>query len=61
MIDETNIEIFSTEKIIPSAGQGTVALQCRNNDNKIISLLNKINDNETFYRANAERNVLKIF
>jgi len=60
MIDETNIEIFSTEKIIPSAGQGIVALQCRNNDNKIISLLNKINDNETFYRANAERNVLKI-
>ena len=60
MIDETNIEIFSTEKIIPSAGQGIVALQCRNNDNKIISLLNKINDNETFYRAIAERNVLKI-
>ena len=60
MIDETNIEIFSTEKIIPSAGQGIVALQCRNNDNKIISLLNKINDNETFHRANAERNVLKI-
>ena len=60
MIDETNIEIFSTEKIIPSAGQGIVALQCRNSDNKIISLLNKINDNETFHRANAERNVLKI-
>jgi len=60
MIDDTNIEIFSTEEIIPSAGQGIVALQCRNNDNEIISLLDKINDNETFHRAHAERNVLKI-
>jgi len=60
MIDDTNIEIFSTEEIIPSAGQGIVALQCRNDDNEIISLLDKINDNETFHRAHAERNVLKI-
>ena len=55
-IDET----FSTEEIIPSAGQGIIALQCRNNDDKIISLLSKVNDNETFHRAHAERNVLKI-
>ncbi len=60
MIDDTNVEIFSTEEIIPSAGQGIVALQCRNNDDEIISLLDKVNDNETFHRAHAERNVLKI-
>ena len=46
--------------MIPSAGQGIIALQCRNNDDKIISVLNKINDNETSQRAYAERNVLKI-
>ena len=56
----TNAQIFSTEEIVPSAGQGIIALQCRNNDNEIISLLDKINDIETFYRAHAERNVLKI-
>ena len=60
MIKDKNIEIFSTEKIIPSAGQGIVALQCRSNDNEIISILDKINDNETYLRAHAERNVLKI-
>ena len=30
------------------------------NDNEIISILDKINDNETFQRAHAERNVLKV-
>ncbi|MDB0054356.1 hydroxymethylbilane synthase [Candidatus Pelagibacter sp.] len=53
-------EVFSTEEIIPSAGQGIVALQCRNDDNEIILVLDKINDQETFQRAHAERNVLKV-
>ena len=60
MIEDVNFEIFPTKEIIPSAGQGIIAIQCRNNDNEIISLLEKINDNKTFYRALAERNVLKI-
>jgi|TARA_Y100000389_G_scaffold157352_1_gene158453 hydroxymethylbilane synthase len=53
-------EIFSTEKLIPSAGQGIIALQCCNDNDEIISILNKINDKETFLRAQAERNVLKV-
>ncbi|MDA8937430.1 hydroxymethylbilane synthase [Candidatus Pelagibacter sp.] len=53
-------EVFSIEEIIPSAGQGIIALQCRNDDDEIISILNKINDQETFQRAHAERNVLKV-
>jgi hydroxymethylbilane synthase len=53
-------EVFSTEEIIPGAGQGIIALQCRNNDNEIISILDKVNDNETFQIAHAERNVLKV-
>jgi hydroxymethylbilane synthase len=52
-------EIFSVEEVIPSAGQGIIALQSRENDNKIISVLKKINHDETFQRAIAERNVLK--
>ena len=59
-IDDKITEVFSTEEIIPSAGQGIIALQCRNNDDEIISVLDKVNDNETFKRAHAERNVLKI-
>ena len=53
-------EIFTTEEIIPSAGQGIIALQCRKDDHEIISLLNKINHNETYKRAHAERNILKV-
>ena len=53
-------EIFTTEEIIPSAGQGIIALQCREDDFEIISLLKKINHNETYKRAHAERNILKV-
>ena len=53
-------EIFSVEEIIPSAGQGIIAIQCRENDKDIISMLKKINHQETYKRAHAERNVLKI-
>ena len=53
-------EIFSTKDVIPSAGQGIIALQSRKDDDEIISILNKVNHKETFLRANAERSVLRI-
>ena len=53
-------EIFSAEKIIPSVGQGVIALQCRENDDETISILNKINHEETHKRAHLERNILKV-
>ena len=53
-------EIFSTDNIIPSVGQGIIALQCREEDVDIVSILKKINHHETYIRAHAERNILKI-
>jgi len=53
-------EIFPVTDVIPSAGQGIISLQCREDDNKIISILKKTNDKKTYLRAHAERNVLKI-
>ena len=53
-------QIFPTSEIIPSAGQGVVALQCRKNDDSIVKILNEINHKETHYCVQAERNVLKI-
>ncbi len=53
-------ETFTTEEIIPSVGQGIIALQCRKDDENTISLLKKINHNETYKRAHAERNILKV-
>jgi len=59
-IEDKITEIFSTQEIIPSAGQGIIALQCRKDDNEIISILDKTNHKETSLRAYAERNVLKV-
>ena len=59
-LDNEISEIFSIDKIIPSAGQGIIALQSREKDNKIISILEKINHSETYKRAHAERNILKV-
>ena len=53
-------EVFSVEEIIPSAGQGIIALQSREDDIEIISILKKINHLETYQRAQAERNILKV-
>ena len=59
-IEDKITEIFSTQEIIPSAGQGIISLQCRNDDKNIISILDYINDQKTYLRAHAERNVLKV-
>ena len=53
-------QTFSTSEIIPSAGQGVVALQCRKNDNELITLLKKINHQKTHKCIKAERSVLKV-
>jgi len=59
-LKENISQTFSTSEIIPSAGQGVVALQCRENDQELIKLLNKINHQPTCSCALAERNVLKV-
>ena len=53
-------EIFSADEIIPSAGQGIIALQCREDDQEILSILKQINHTKTYQRAYAERNILKV-
>ncbi len=51
---------FSVDELIPCAGQGIIAIQCRENDNEMKNLLEKINNEESRILANAEREVLKI-
>jgi len=53
-------EEFSTDDIIPSVGQGAIAIQCRSSDNDMIKFLKKINHMETHICVSAEREVLKI-
>jgi len=53
-------QTFATSEIIPSAGQGVIALQCRKNDKELIEILNKVNHEPTHNCIKAERNVLKV-
>jgi len=52
-------EIFSTKDFIPTAGQGIVAVQCREDDKNTKEVLKRINHNETEKCALAERSFLK--
>ena len=59
-LDKNISQIFSTREIIPSVGQGVIALQCRKNDSEIIKLLDKVNHKLTNICAVAERQFLKV-
>ena len=59
-LNENISQTFSTSEIIPSSGQGVVALQCRKNDQGLIKLLEKVNHQPTHNCVVAERNVLKV-
>ena len=52
-------EIFSVKDFIPTAGQGIIAVQCREDDEDAKKILKKINHNETKTCALAERSFLK--
>ena len=58
-INDKITEEFETDDLVPCAGQGIIAIQCKDNDVEIKKLLEKINDNHSRIRANTEREVLK--
>jgi len=51
---------FNVDELIPCAGQGIIAIQCRDNDNEMKNILEKINNEDSRILANTEREVLKI-
>ncbi len=53
-------EVFECKKIVPPAGQGTIVIQSREDDNKLNSILSKINHFETSIEANVERKILNV-
>ncbi len=59
-LDKEITEFFPVNEIIPSAGQGVISMQCKDNDKEIVSILSKINNINTSKCALAERDVLKI-
>tara|TARA_B110000003_G_scaffold4755_1_gene5129 strand:- start:3714 stop:4625 length:912 start_codon:yes stop_codon:yes gene_type:complete len=59
-LEEKISQNFSISEIIPSAGQGVIALQCRREDKDLIKILNKVNHKKTHDCIKAERSVLKV-
>jgi len=51
---------FEIEEVLPAAGQGIIAVQCKKNDEKVKSFLKNINDVETELCAKAERKMLQV-
>ena len=50
---------FETHEMLPAAGQGIIAVQCRKNDKLTSDIIKKINDKDTSLCATAERKMLQ--
>ena len=53
-------EVFECKKLVPPAGQGIIVIQSRENDDKLNSILSKINHFETSIEAKVERKILSV-
>ena len=53
-------EVFECKKIVPPAGQGTIVIQSREDDDKLNRILSKINHFETSIEAKVERKILSV-
>lgn len=46
---------FSTQEVLPSAGQGALGIECRSNDERMLELIQPLNDQATYVCVSAER------
>jgi len=51
-------EILDTQRFIPAAGQGTIAVECRDDDHALREMLTAINDPLTYTATLTERSLL---
>ena len=54
-----NFNVLSFEDMLPAAGQGALAIECREDNDDVKSLLKEINHLETYTCIQAERALLK--
>jgi hydroxymethylbilane synthase len=52
-------EVFPTELILPSIGQGTIAIECHSSNSKILEIVQLLNHEETYLTIQAERSFLR--
>jgi len=52
-------EVFAVEAVLPAAGQGIIAIECRKDDSSVLELLSAIDDSSSRAAAVAERAFLR--
>ena len=60
-LEDRITQYFGENEFIPAPGQGILCIQCRENDDKIRTLLEEINDEEIKLMCQAEREFSRIF
>lgn len=60
-LEDRITQYFGENEFIPAPGQGILCIQCRENDDKIRTLLEEINDDEVKLMCQAEREFSRIF
>lgn len=58
LIDKAT-QVFSIRDVLPAAGQGTLAVECRLDDAEVVELLSRINDVPTRAASEAERGFMR--
>ena len=59
-LEEKASSIFTFDEVLPSAGQGAIAIESRRDDDRINALLAPINDSDTAVALSAERSFLAL-
>ena len=60
-LEDRITQYFRENEFIPAPGQGILCIQCRENDDKIRTLLEEINDDEVKLMCQVEREFSRIF
>ena len=58
-LSEFHVEILPAQQFVPAPAQGALALQCREGDEEIISILNHLNHEQTIECIFIEREILR--
>lgn len=53
-------EVFSTDTLLPAAGQGALGIECRSDDDELNVVLAKLNHTETATCVGAEREINRV-
>ncbi len=57
---DTNLFVTDLTSLLPAAGQGAIAFQCRANDSSVRAILSRINDPVSWDCVRAEREFLRL-